>query len=120
MPGRGGEHEDDLAWCDDDTQIQTGWTTVSDSDSGKRRRAEHQAKLANFRRRDGVRPRSRTGLRGGFDRRPGVAILELCGAQVTERRVEPACVVDLVDEPRKICGDVLERFVLHQVDGLDL
>ena len=52
MPGRGGEHEDDLAWCDDDTQIQTGWTTVSDSDSGKRRRAEHQAKLANFRRRE--------------------------------------------------------------------
>jgi len=49
MPGRGGEHEDDLAWCDDDTQIQT---TVSDSDSGKRRRAEHQAKLANFRRRE--------------------------------------------------------------------
>ena len=52
MPGRGGEHEDDLAWCDDDTQIQTGWTTVSDSDSRKRRRAEHQAKLANFRRRE--------------------------------------------------------------------
>ena len=68
----------------------------------------------------GVRPCSWTGLRGGFDRRPGVAILELCGAQVTERRVEPECVVDLVDEPRKICGDVLERFVLHQVDGLDL
>jgi hypothetical protein len=34
-PGRGGEHEDDLAWCDDTDP--DGWTTVSDSDSSKRR-----------------------------------------------------------------------------------
>jgi hypothetical protein len=43
-----------------------------------------------------------TGSCGGFDRLPGVVILELRGAQVAERRVQSASVVDLVDEAGKI------------------
>src|SRR6516162_463870 len=35
---------------------------------------------------------------GGFDPLPGVVILELRGAQVAERGVQPASVVDLVNE----------------------
>src|SRR5215470_11066847 len=46
----------------------------------------------------GVRPWSWTGSRGGFDPLPGVLILELRGAQVAERGVQPASVVDLVNE----------------------
>src|SRR6516162_9560690 len=46
----------------------------------------------------GVRPWSWTGSRGGFDPLPGVVILELRGAQVAERGVQPASVVDLVNE----------------------
>src|SRR5215813_3944203 len=68
----------------------------------------------------GVRPWSWTGSRGGFDPLPGVVILELRGAQVAERGVQPASVVDLVNEAGKIRGDVLECFVVHQVDGFDL
>src|SRR5262249_58606492 len=56
----------------------------------------------------GVRPWSWTGSRGGFDPLPGVVILELRGAQVAERGVQPASVVDLVNEAGKIRGDVLE------------
>jgi hypothetical protein len=33
----------------------------------------------------GVRPWNRTGLRGGFDRLPGVVILELRWAEIAER-----------------------------------
>ena len=47
-------------------------------------------------------------------------ILELRGAQIAERGVEPPCVVDLVDEAGKIGGDILESIVVHQVDGFDL
>src|SRR6516162_8048326 len=43
----------------------------------------------------GVRPWRWTGSRGGFDPLPGVVILELRGAQVAERGVQPASVVDL-------------------------
>src|SRR6516162_11624125 len=68
----------------------------------------------------GVRPCSWTGSRGGFDPLPGVVILELRGAQVAERGVQPAGVVDLVNEAGKIRGDVLECFVVHKVDGFDL
>src|SRR5262249_47782813 len=67
----------------------------------------------------GVRPWSWTGSRGGFDPLPGVVILELRGAQVAERGVQPASVVDLVNEAGKIRGDVLECFVVHKVDGFD-
>src|SRR5215813_10300211 len=68
----------------------------------------------------GVRTWSWTGSRGGFDPLPGVVILELRGAQVAERGVQPASVVDLVNEAGKIRGDVLECFVVHKVDGFDL
>src|SRR5215813_11795647 len=68
----------------------------------------------------GVRPWSWTGSRGGFDPLPGVVILELRGAQVAERGVQPASVVDLVNEAGKIRGDVLECFVVHKIDGFDL
>ena len=71
--------------------------------------------VGNKWRSDGVRPWSWTGSRGGFDPLPGVVILELRGAQVAERGVQPAGVVDLVNEAGKIRGDVLERFVVHQV-----
>src|SRR5215510_9317479 len=70
--------------------------------------------------RAGVRPWSWTGSRGGFDPLPRLVILELRGAQVAERGVQPASVVDLVNEAGKIRGDVLECFVVHQVDGFDL
>jgi hypothetical protein len=68
----------------------------------------------------GVRPWDWTGSRDGFDPLPGVVIVELRGAQVAERGVQPASAVDLVNEAAKIRGDVLERFVVHQVDGIDL
>jgi len=44
-----------------------------------------------------VRLWSWTESRGGFDPLPGVVILELRGAQVAERGVQPASVVDLVN-----------------------
>src|SRR5208337_1407504 len=56
----------------------------------------------------------------GFDRWPGVAVLELLRAQVAQSGVETAGVVDLVDETRKILCDVGEGFVGHRVDGFDL
>ena len=59
-------------------------------------------------------------ITGGFYFLPGMVILELRGAQVAERGVQPASVVDLVNEAGKIRGDVLECFVVHQVDGFDL
>jgi hypothetical protein len=67
-----------------------------------------------------VRPRSWTGSRGGFDPLPGVVILELRRAQVAECGVQSACVVDLVNEAGKARGDLLERFVVHEVDGISL
>ena len=47
-------------------------------------------------------------------------ILELCGAQVSECRVQSAGVVDLLDESGQVGADVLERLVVRQVHGLDL
>jgi hypothetical protein len=46
-----------------------------------------------------------------------VVVLELGGAQVAERRVEPARVVDVVDEAWEIGGDVLEGLRFHLRDG---
>jgi hypothetical protein len=40
----------------------------------------------------------------GFDRRPGVFLLELGGTAVSERRVQ-APVVALLDEARELIGD---------------
>ena len=34
--------------------------------------------------------------------------------------MEFAGVVDLINKAWKICGDVFESFVIHQIDGLDL
>src|ERR1700688_4356064 len=68
----------------------------------------------------GVRPWSWTRLGGGFDRLPGVVVLELGRAQITERGMESASVVNLVDEAGKISCHILEGFVVHQIDGLDL
>jgi hypothetical protein len=51
---------------------------------------------------------------------PGVLVLELYRAQISECGMEPACVVDRVDEARKIGGDILKGFVGHQVHRLDL
>ena len=45
---------------------------------------------------------------GGFDRLPGVVILELCWAQVAERGVQSAGVVDLINKAWKIGGHVFE------------
>ena len=56
---------------------------------------------------------------GGFDRLPGV-VLELLRAEIAERGMEPPGVVDLVDEARKVGGDVVEGLVGHRVDRLDL
>jgi hypothetical protein len=47
-------------------------------------------------------------------------ILELRRAQVAERGVQSACVVDLVNEAGMARGDLLERFVVHEVDGISL
>ena len=54
-----------------------------------------------------------------FDRLPGVVVLELGRAQIAERGMESASVVNLVDEAWKIGCHILEGFVVHQIDGLD-
>lgn len=46
-------------------------------------------------------------------------IFELLWAQITEGRVEPPTVVDVVDEARKISDDIGEALVGHRVDGFD-
>src|SRR5262245_29694565 len=56
----------------------------------------------------------------GFARLPDVLILELLWAEIAERGMEPAFVVDLLDEVGKVLGDVLEAFEGHRVDGFDL
>ena len=55
-----------------------------------------------------MRPSEWTGSGYGFDRLPGVVVLELGGAQVSERRVKPSHVVGDVDESGKIGGDLLQ------------
>jgi hypothetical protein len=47
---------------------------------------------------------------------PDVLILELLRAQISERRMAPAFVVDIFDEAGKVFGDILEAFVGHRVD----
>src|SRR5215471_15447917 len=70
--------------------------------------------------RSGVRPLGWTVSCGGFDRLPGVVILVLRGAQITQRGVESAVVVDLVDEAWKVSCNILEGFVGHQIHSFDL
>ena len=55
--------------------------------------------------RSGVRPTQTL-----LDRLPGVVILELCWAQVAERGVQSAGVVDLIDKAWKERPDVFESF----------
>lgn len=60
---------------------------------------------------DGVGPWSRTDSGGHFDRAPDVLFLELLGAQVAERRMQPLAIAYLVDEVREVCRGILEAFV---------
>ena len=64
----------------------------------------------------------RAGQRSGgwFDRGPGVLLLKGHGAQVSEGRVQPPAIVDVVDEAGQVEGDVLEGLVGHRIDRLDL
>lgn len=54
-------------------------------------------------------------VRTPINRLLSVLILDLRRAQISERGVETASVVDLVDESRKIGRDVLESLVGHQI-----
>jgi hypothetical protein len=49
-----------------------------------------------------------------------VAILILRWAQIVERGVKSACVVDLINKAWKVSGNIIERFVGHQIYGFDL
>jgi hypothetical protein len=49
-----------------------------------------------------------------------VVVLELSWVQIAERGVEPASVVHLIDEARKIGGHVLTGFIVDQTCGFDL
>src|SRR5271168_3667733 len=60
------------------------------------------------------------GQRSGRCRGPGVAVLELLRAEIAQSGMETASVVDVVDEPWKVLGDVGEGFVGHRIDGFDL
>ena len=51
---------------------------------------------------------------------PGVTVLELLRAETAQGGVETTGVVDLVDEARKVLGDIGEGFVGHRIDGFDL
>src|SRR5271154_6155047 len=53
-------------------------------------------------------------------RGPLHAGLELLRAEIAERRMQSALVVDLLDEAGKILNDIFERFVCHRIDRLDL
>ena len=72
----------------------------------------------NLGRRSGVRPCGWTGSGRGFDRLPGVLILELRRAEIAERGVQSLYlyIVHLIDEAWKVGRDVLERFIGRQVD----
>src|SRR6266480_12994 len=45
---------------------------------------------------------------------------QIATAPVAERGVQSADVVDLIDKAWKVGGDIFERLVIHQIDGLDL
>ena len=68
----------------------------------------------------GVTPSGWTGSGRRFDPLAGLLLLELHGASVTERRVQPLRVLDLVDEPREIVGDVAKALVFHAIHRLHL
>jgi hypothetical protein len=68
----------------------------------------------------GVRPWDWTGSRDGFDPLPGRGDRRIARGSSGRARSAATSAVDLVNEAAKIRGDVLERFVVHQVDGIDL
>jgi hypothetical protein len=74
-------------------RIVRPWRSLNDAEHPSRACIDRRVSLI------GVRPWNRTGLRGGFDRLPGVVVLELSRTQIAECGVEPASVVDLVDGP---------------------
>jgi hypothetical protein len=53
----------------------------------------------------GARPWRWTDSNGCFDRLPGVLILELRRAELSQSRMQACFIVDLVDEPQKIDGN---------------
>src|SRR6516165_1124583 len=71
-------------------------------------------------RRSGVRPCWWTVSGGGSDRLLGVSILVLHGAQIAQRGMESASVVNFIDEAGKISCNVLKDFVGHQIHGFNL
>ena len=46
-------------------------------------------------------------------------IFELLRAEISQRRMEPASVVDFVDEAGKVLGDVVESFDRQRIDRLE-
>ena len=68
----------------------------------------------------GVRPGGWTISGGVFDRLLGVSILVLHGAQIAQRGMESASVVNFIDEAGKISCNVLKDFVGHQIHGFNL
>jgi len=46
-------------------------------------------------------------------------LLELHGADVAERGMQAALIVNVVDEPGKLLGDVVEGLGCHRIDRLD-
>ena len=64
--------------------------------------------------------RGEQGLGCWIDSLAGVLNLKLDRAPISERGVEPAFVVDLVDEVRKRVDDVGERLIAAEVDFLGL
>jgi hypothetical protein len=56
----------------------------------------------------------------GFDVGVAMLIFELLRAEVSERGMEPLWIVNLIDEPWKVEGDVFEGIVGHGIDGFDL
>jgi hypothetical protein len=83
-------------------------------------RQSGRAREGLMRQRIGVRPCGWTDRVLGIARLPDVLILELRGAQIAERRMEPVFVVDLLDEVGKVLCDVVEAFEGHRVDSFDL
>ena len=60
-------------------------------------------------------PWGRTGSGGEINRGPRLLVLEQHGAQVVERRVQAAPIVDALDESGEMVGDVLAALEDHRV-----
>lgn len=46
-------------------------------------------------------------------------LLELHGADIAERGVQAALIVNIVDEPGRLLGDFIEGLERHRIDRLD-